>query len=46
VRHIEEVICLEGGNEYIKGCTEKDEHDWKGKQLKGKLSECQDLPIL
>ena len=44
--HIEEVIRLEGGNEYIEGRTEKDERSWKGKRLKGKLSKRQDLPIL
>ena len=45
-RHIEEVIRLEGGNEYIEGHTGKDKRSWKNKRLKGKLSRRQDLPDL
>jgi hypothetical protein len=45
-RHIEEVIHLEGGNEYIEGYTGKYERSWKNKWLKGTLSRCQDLPDL
>lgn len=38
VHHIQEVIRLEGGNEYKEGRTGQDKRDWKGKRLKGKLS--------
>nr|KMM65726.1 hypothetical protein CPAG_02070 [Coccidioides posadasii RMSCC 3488] len=40
--HIQEVICLEGGNEYREGGY-KAPHIWKGQRLKGKLSQQQDL---
>lgn len=30
-RYIEEVIQLEGGNEYIESRTGKDKHSWKNK---------------
>ncbi|KMU91657.1 hypothetical protein CIHG_09417 [Coccidioides immitis H538.4] len=40
--HIQEVICLEGGNEYREG-DYKAPCVWKGQRLKGKLSQQQDL---
>ncbi|EED15643.1 conserved hypothetical protein [Talaromyces stipitatus ATCC 10500] len=44
IRHVQEVIRLEGGNEYCEGRNEKDKRrNWKGYQLKGKLSRRQDL---
>jgi len=45
-RHIEEVIRLEGGNEYIESCTGKDTRSWKNRRLKGILSRRQDLEDL
>ena len=45
-RHIEEVIRLEGGNEYIESCTGKDTYSWKNRRLKGILSRRQDLEDL
>ena len=43
VCHIQEVIELEGGNEYKKGTTGFDTWAWKGKRRKGVPSKCQDL---
>jgi hypothetical protein len=45
-RHIQEVIRLEGGNEYIEGRTGQDARKWAGRRLKGQLSKRQDLPDL
>jgi transposase len=45
-RHIEEVIRLEGGNEYLESRTGEDRRSWKGMRLKGCLSHRQDLPDL
>ncbi|OJJ78544.1 uncharacterized protein ASPGLDRAFT_53541 [Aspergillus glaucus CBS 516.65] len=43
VRHIQEVIKHEGGNEYKEGTTGHDNRVWKGKMRKGELSRRQDL---
>jgi hypothetical protein len=43
MRHIQEVIRLEGGNEYKEGRDDRDTRSWKGKRVKGKLSERSDL---
>lgn len=43
IRHIQEVIDLEGGNEYQEGRTGKDNHDWKGHRAKGTISYRQDI---
>ena len=43
VRHIQEVIEHEGGNEYKEGTTGHDNRKWKGKRRKGELSRRQDL---
>nr|KMM68930.1 hypothetical protein CPAG_05253 [Coccidioides posadasii RMSCC 3488] len=40
--HIQEIICLKGGNEYREGGY-KAPHIWKGQQLKEKLSQQQNL---
>lgn len=37
-RQIQEVIRLEGGNEYKEGRTGKETRKWKGLRIKGKLS--------
>ena len=37
-RHIQEVIRLEGGNEYVESRTDKDSRSFKGRYIKGKLS--------
>jgi hypothetical protein len=39
IRHIKEVIRREGGNEYREGQTDHDNRLWKGRRLKGQLSE-------
>jgi len=39
IRHIKEVIRLEGGNEYREDRTDHDNRLWKGRRLKGQLSE-------
>jgi hypothetical protein len=39
MRHIKEIIRLEGGNEYRKGRTDSDDRLWRERRLKGKLSE-------
>jgi hypothetical protein len=38
VRHIQEVIRLEGGNEYEESRTGKDSRSFKGERIKGRLS--------
>lgn len=43
IRHIQEVINLEGGNEYQEGRTGKDNRDWKGHRAKGTISYRQDI---
>lgn len=43
MRHVKEVIQLEGGNEYKEGRTGKDNREWKGQRIKGQLSRRQDL---
>lgn len=43
VRHIQEVIEHERGNEYKEGTTGRDNREWKGKRIKGELSRRQDL---
>jgi len=42
-RHIEEVIRLEGSNEYKEGRTGQETRSWKGMRVKGQLSRCVDL---
>ena len=39
IRHIKEIIRLEGGNEYREGRTDSDKRLWRERRLKGKLSE-------
>jgi hypothetical protein len=43
MRHIQEVIRNEGGNEYKEGREDRDTRSWKGKRLKGQLSTREDL---
>ena len=42
-RHIEEVIRLEGGNEYKEGRTGQETRSWKGMRVRGQLSRRVDL---
>jgi hypothetical protein len=42
-RQIQEIIRLEGGNEYKEERTGKESRSWKGQRIKGKLSTRQDL---
>ncbi|BCR99663.1 uncharacterized protein AKAW2_50005S [Aspergillus luchuensis] len=43
MRHIQEIIRLEGGNEYKEGRTGSDKREWKGVRIKGYLSKREDL---
>ncbi|OJZ80204.1 hypothetical protein ASPFODRAFT_148152, partial [Aspergillus luchuensis CBS 106.47] len=43
MRHIQEIIRLEGGNEYKEGRTGVDNRTWKGIRIKGHLSKREDL---
>ncbi|CBF84331.1 hypothetical protein AN2628.2 [Aspergillus nidulans FGSC A4] len=43
IRHIQEVIQHDGGNEYKEGRTDHDARSWKGRRIKGQLSARQDL---
>jgi hypothetical protein len=43
MRHIQEVIRNEGGNEYKEGREGRDTRSWKGKRLKGQLSTRENL---
>lgn len=43
IRHIQEVIRLEGGNEYREGRENRDLRSWKGRRIKGQLSPRVDL---
>jgi hypothetical protein len=43
IRHIQEVIHHDGGNEYKEGRTDHDARSWKGRRIKGQLSARQDL---